>query len=171
MAGFRFVMGLALIGALGACVPRSAPPPAPPAPPPIAPPPRPTLPPPPPPVLAWDEAPATPGDWTRALTGAAATAWFGQPGAAVMTVRCTAPGRIALTYNRAAAADRLAVRTSFGARALPAVQGTATLPASDPLFDQMAFSRGRFALEAPGAAMVIVPAWPELAWVVEHCRS
>jgi hypothetical protein len=39
----------------------------------------------------------------------------------------------------------------------------------DPLLDQMAYSRGRFMLAAGGQEL-IVPAWPEVARVVEDCR-
>lgn len=45
------------------------------------------------------------------------------------------------------------------------------LPASDPLLDQMAFSRGRFMVTAEGGASIVVPAWPEFARVVEECRG
>jgi hypothetical protein len=45
------------------------------------------------------------------------------------------------------------------------------LQARDPLLDQIAFSRGRFTIEAPGAAMLVIPAWPEAARVIEDCRG
>jgi hypothetical protein len=44
------------------------------------------------------------------------------------------------------------------------------LPATDPLLDQIAFTRGRFMLAA-GTLELILPAWPEIARVVEDCRS
>lgn len=46
-----------------------------------------------------------------------------------------------------------------------------TLPARDPLLDAMAFSRGRFAIEAAGLAPLYVPSWPEVSRVIEDCRS
>jgi hypothetical protein len=66
------------------------------------------------------------------------------------------------------------VRTSFGQRRLAATPDRArslvTLPASDPLLDQMAFSRGRFLVTAEGGESLVVPAWPEFARVIEDCR-
>lgn len=151
---------------LGACVPRrSAPVPAPPA----APAPTPTpAPAPPPPPAVWEDAPLSPGDWTYS-DGNSSSAAFGS----LFTIRCE-PRQVRFVYN-SAAANALVVRTTFGDRSLPAAawEGglTATLAPSDPVLDQMAFSRGRFAVEAPGAARAILPAWPELARVVEDCRG
>jgi hypothetical protein len=66
------------------------------------------------------------------------------------------------------------IRTSYGARTLPAnaqADGlAATLSASDPLLDQIAFSRGRFTVEVAGQPQLVLPAWPEVARVVEDCR-
>jgi hypothetical protein len=67
------------------------------------------------------------------------------------------------------------VRTTNGERALAASitpEGlAATLAASDPLLDAIAFSRGRIAIEAPGTPLLIVPSWPEPARVIEDCRE
>jgi len=38
------------------------------------------------------------------------------------------------------------------------------------LLDAIAFSRGRFSVEAAGTARLVIPAWPEAARVVEACR-
>jgi len=46
-----------------------------------------------------------------------------------------------------------------------------SLRPTDPLLDAMAFSRGRFMLEMPGAPTLYLPAWPELSRVVEDCRQ
>jgi hypothetical protein len=67
-----------------------------------------------------------------------------------------------------AAGTRLIVRTSFGELA---VADGAPLPAADPLFDQMAFSRGRFTIAAEGLPMLVIPAWPEPARAIEDCRG
>lgn len=47
---------------------------------------------------------------------------------------------------------------------------SATLAASDPLLDAIAFSRGRFMMEVPGNQPVYLPSWPELTRVIEDCR-
>ena len=44
------------------------------------------------------------------------------------------------------------------------------LPVGDPLLDAMAFSRGRFMVEARGWMPLYLPAWPEVARVIEDCR-
>lgn len=157
-----------------ACVPRpAAPPPAPPAP---APPP--TLPPPtPPPPLAWEDAALSPGDWTYRDEGGASSAHFGLPGQPQLMLRCE-PGRTVTVQRAGASAGAsLTLRSSSGDRSLRAVMAaasppalTATLAAADPLLDALVFSRGRFAVEAPGLPILIVPAWPEPARVIEDCR-
>jgi len=45
------------------------------------------------------------------------------------------------------------------------------LPAYDGLLDAMSFSRGRIAVTVSGTPMLVVPAWPEVARVVEDCRA
>jgi hypothetical protein len=47
----------------------------------------------------------------------------------------------------------------------------AQLPVSDPLLDQMAFSRGRFLVTIEGGPSLVVPAWPEVGHVIEDCRG
>jgi len=44
-------------------------------------------------------------------------------------------------------------------------------PSSDPLFDQLAFSRGRFLVRVEGQGDLILPAWPEPARTIEDCRQ
>ena len=51
--------------------------------------------------------------------------------------------------------------------------GTGTLAvraASDTVLDQIAYSRGRFAVEAQGLDTLILPAWAEVGRVIEDCR-
>jgi hypothetical protein len=44
------------------------------------------------------------------------------------------------------------------------------LPARDALLDAIAFSRGRFALEAAGLETLYLPSYPEISRVVQDCR-
>lgn len=158
--------------ALAACVPNGA---RPSQPPPVARPaqmlpPRPVQPPPAPtPSVGWIDAPLSAGDWTYRQGGSAA---FGAPGNPSFVIACTG-SRIRLE-RVGASGSILTVRTSSEARNLPAAPSggalVAELPASDPLLDAIAFSRGRFAVEAPGAARLVIPAWPAAARVVEECR-
>ena len=152
---------------LGACVPRTPPPAPQPAP---APAPSPAPAPlPPPPAAVWEDAPLSPGDWSYQGTGSALASY-----ANLFSVRCEPGRQIRLVYH-GGSGNALIVRTSFGERSLAVTNAqagpAATLPASDALLDEMAFSRGRFAVEMPGAPRLILPAWPELARVVEDCRG
>jgi hypothetical protein len=47
----------------------------------------------------------------------------------------------------------------------------AELSPVDRQLDALAFSRGRFLVSVKGAADLVIPAWPELARVIEDCRS
>jgi hypothetical protein len=159
--------------ALAACVPRTmapaprpAPPPAPAPPPPAAPPPAPA------PPVAWQDGPLSPGDWTYERRGDPRAA-FGAPDP-VFVVGCTAARQVSLARVDGAGGQTLAIRTTFGERSFPVAQPSATivvLAASDPLLDEMAFSRGRFLVRTGGQPDLILPTWPELARVVEDCRG
>jgi len=46
----------------------------------------------------------------------------------------------------------------------------ADLPATDPLLDAMAISKGRFAVQTGGETTLYVPSWPEVTRVIEDCR-
>lgn len=174
-------MGMGRAGAVmaaAAIIASCAPRPAPPAP--IAAPPRPApplvQPPPPPPPADWRDAPLSPGDWT----------YYGgpdhpQPGATfqsdrvALALRCERNRTILIGFT-GAQAPAFTIRTSYGDRRLPATavqfnETIADLPATDPLFDQMAFSRGRLLVQIEGGAALIIPAWPEIARVTEDCRS
>ncbi len=160
MRGRRLAVAAALT--LGGCVaPTQAPPPPAPA---TSPAPMPAATPTP---LAedWRDRTYAPGDWSYA----GGTARYG-----ALTLAC----------DRAASQVRLAwagmppgpltVRTSYGDSVRQLAAGTAgaelALGPRDPLLDQLAYSRGRFMLEAGGQQLVL-PAWPELQRVVEDCRA
>jgi hypothetical protein len=100
----------------------------------------------------------------------------------------TAAVRLKISCNRAArtvsiartgvpaAAATLSIWTTSLSRSVPArflatKDLIADLSASYPLLDSIAFSRGRIATGAAGAAMVAVPSSPETARVIEDCRS
>ena len=146
----------------GGCATRPvpAPPPAPaiaPAPPPAA------APTPPPPAPEWRDLPLSPGDWSYSSDSGGSEARFGSG----LRLQCDSARRQVL-LTREGAGGAVRVRTSYGERML-APGGP--VPAADSLLDEMAFSRGRFAVEAEGVERLIVPAWPEPARVVEDCRG
>jgi hypothetical protein len=145
------------------------------APAPTPPPPAPTPAPPPAPApLGWEEAPLAAGDWTWRDDGGVSAAAFGAGPPPAFLLRCER-GRELSLVRAGARGTSLIVRSSSGERRLPAsVQPdglTARVAPSDPLLDDVVFSRGRFAVEAEGAPSLVLPAWPEPARVIEDCRG
>lgn len=134
----------------------------------------------PPPLAAdWRDWPQAPGVWRYRRDERGSVALFGRPGGdAVAVLRCDLRlGRVFLS-RAGTQAGPLTVRTTSMSRVLATgVTGStpayvaATLAPSDPLLDAIAFSRGRFALDQPGAAPLALPAWAEIGRVIEDCRS
>ena len=163
----------ALSAMLGACVaPVQPPPPARSAPRPLPPPPQP------PAVINWHDLPATPGIWRWQREGRLSVARFGEPARFSLTCNSLS-GTISLARDGAAgAAITMTVLTTSASRVLAVQPGgdgaitavIAALPARDPLFDAMAYSRGRFAVEVPGSPTLYLPSWPEVSRVIEDCR-
>jgi hypothetical protein len=128
----------------------------------------------------WRDAALTPGDWTYASDGGGAIARYGPgAGSALLSLRCDrAQGAVSLERaGSAPGAVPLTVTTSEGGRAFSATPMPGSQPtlavrfaARDSFLDMLAFSRGRFAVEAAGLPALFVPAWPEVARVIEDCR-
>ncbi|HEX9947719.1 MAG TPA: hypothetical protein VGA98_09275 [Allosphingosinicella sp.] len=166
MAAWLAAAGAAALAA--GCAGKPAPAPAPT---PVArPAPRPPAPVPPPPEPSRQDAPdapLTPGEWRYADDSSGSAATFGLMEAPVLSVRCDIARRqVSLAVT--GASQPLRLQTTYGRRTLPA---GGMLAATDPLLDEMVFSRGRFTVEAPGMAALVVPTWPEPARVVEDCRG
>jgi len=133
----------------------------------------------PPPAQDWRDLPLTAGAWFYRNDDAGSIALYGAANSeGQFIVRCDRARRqIILSREGVPSNAALTIRTSFAARTLPAsIQreplpyAIATLAASDPILDAMAFSRGRYTVEAQGLPMLIIPSWPEPAKVVEDCR-
>ena len=163
---------------IAACVPASRPP----APPPVAAPPRVAAPvPAPAPVLGldWQDWPLTPGNWSYSRDARGSVALFGQAGTdALLTLRCDTGERRIFLSVAGAPAGSATVRTSSTTRPLPLqptggtpVYAAAALAPTDSLLDALAFSRGRFAIEQPGRAPLVVPNYAEVGRVTEDCRG
>jgi hypothetical protein len=156
-------VGTALAGAasLAACVPaREAPAP---------------LPPPPTLIADWQAAPLSPGDWSYRPNPATPAAVFRSEGVVSFTVSCERGRALRLQWV-GAQAGTIGIHTSYGERQLRVSQVhinsvIVDLPPNDPLLEQIAFSRGRFLVEAAGANSLVLPAWPEPARVIEDCRG
>jgi hypothetical protein len=129
---------------------------------------------------ALDLSTATPiaGSWVYAQTPNGSEASFVNASALPqLTIRCTrATRRITIAKPASAAAPFLTVWTSAQTRALPASFNPATMRISadvsayDPLLDAITFSRGRFGVSVSGTMPLVVPAWAEVARVIEDCR-
>jgi hypothetical protein len=132
---------------------------------------------PPAPVAAAPVAPAI--DWRVAEVAQGSWSWRSVPGGSEavfqdyrgpqLTLRCSMAARtVSVARTGAISGAPLVVRTTSAERTLPS---SGTLLATDPLLDDIAFSRGRFAVEVAGAQRLIAPAWPEAARAVEDCRK
>ena len=174
------ILGGALI--LASCGPKPTPQPLPPP-----------LPQPPTPVVVtplsadWREWPVAAGDWSYRTIDGGSLASFGAPGQpAQLMLRCdVATHRISVSRTSTAPAEQIVgqmmIRTTAGDAQWPVLPGgapgaatrlaVATRAAVDGVFDRMIFSRGRFAVEAPGAQPIVVPTWAEVARVIEDCRG
>ena len=101
------------------------------------------------------------GEW-RYTSG---TAQFGTGNPALLTIICQLPER-AIVVRIAEPASSLTLRATTLLKQVPATGGVARLDPRAPILDALVFSRGRF-----GVGPRWYPAWPELARVVEDCRS
>lgn len=124
----------------------------------------------------WSDRPATPGNWSYAADSAGSTAIFTGPvSGASLTLRCDTASRRISVIRAGAPQGVMTVRTSYGAVSWPATAspaGTAAArAANDATLDQMAYSRGRFAVEVAGQDMLILPPWAEVGRVIEDCRG
>jgi hypothetical protein len=138
----------------------------PPAPPPVA------------PVANWADRIPTPGAWTYTKTARESIARYGVAGTdPVFMLRCDLLPRKVVVVRAGAAAGRLTLGATTGARAYQAqALGGAvpyvsvTIDPRDPQLDAMAFSRGRILIGLERAPDLVLPSWPEFARVVEDCR-
>lgn len=131
----------------------------------------------------WITRPSTPGDWFYTAEPAETIASFGASRAAedtLLVMVCRLPQRrIGIGYvGQAAGQVEMFIRTETADRTLTAGPATgrtplvlAELPASDPLLDAMALSKGRFVVEVAGQPPLFLPAWPEITRVIEDCRD
>lgn len=173
------ILALASFALLAGCatVVPPAPQPAAPVPPPA---PVPATPAPPPPAFGgdWRDWPVTPGTWAYRQDGRGSIALFGRRDTdADFTLRCDRLARQLYLSRRGATPGQMTIRTSSTARSLNAQPSGGTpaymavaLPVGDSLIDAMGYSRGRFIVETPPMAPLVIPAWSEVLRVVEDCR-
>jgi len=137
------------------------------------------------------DAPRTPGTWTfidepaiRPGQPARSVAVYGpadtgpQTGEPVFMMVCDIasqriglsmkgdPSRpLAMTITTETVTRELAASSFDGSTMVSAI-----LPASDPLLDAMAITKGRFAVALEGERTLYLPAWVEVSRVIEDCR-
>jgi hypothetical protein len=127
-------------------------------------------------VADWRDRAQTPGTWTLTLAGGRTRADYGLPGQPALRLACDTPGAITLTRFATAAEARVPVvitttsqrRMLDGAVSAGAI--TVQIQARDALLDAMAYSRGRFLVEAGTSEALALPSWPEVSRVIEDCR-
>jgi hypothetical protein len=133
------------------------------------------------PSPAVDIAYATPlaGTWSYAAATDGSEATFRSASALPqLTIRCARARRVVTIAKPAGtAAPFLLVWTSSQARSYPASFDAAAgrvsvqVTAFDSLLDAIAFSRGRFGVSVTGSPVLVLPAWPEVARVIDDCRG
>jgi hypothetical protein len=129
----------------------------------VTPPPRPA-PATPPLASDWNDWPFTPGDWRYAASSASFVAGAESP----LRMRCDRATRNVVITG--ITAGPLTIRTTTMTRRMTATPAI-SLSSNDPLLDAIAFSRGRFVIEQPGAAPLVIPPHPEIGRVIEDCRG
>lgn len=128
----------------------------------------------------WSIDELTPGEWriSRGLVNLNAS-FRNARGEEMAQISCDGDD-ISLSRSGAAPADTavsMRIRNSFALRELSVRVDHAarliytSLDARDPLWDQISYSRGRFLVEASAQPPLILPVRPEIARVIEDCRS
>jgi hypothetical protein len=120
-----------------------------------------------------------PGDWRWQSDAGMSVARFGPNAADIrLAIRCDRAARRVSIIRAGAGQGSMMLRTSYGATSWPATATVAPAPqtvavraAADTTLDELAYSRGKFAVEVAGLEPLIVPAWPEISRVIEDCRG
>jgi hypothetical protein len=182
----RVLSGVVTIALAGCVSQRAAPPPR------VMPQPAPLVRPAPAPVVQgptdWRDRPLTAGDWSyRTLASGSVARFSDVNGIGLAAITCNLGQRI-VTVSRSApnptAATQAAVPLTLvttaqqhpynaAVSASPGQFGPSlvvSIAVRDAALDDLAFSRGRFAIEASGQPTLILPAWEEVDRVIEDCR-
>jgi hypothetical protein len=122
--------------------------------------------------------PTLPGEWTYAQAADGSEAIYRDANSTPqLWLRCTRVTReVSVARPASAAASTINIWTSTTQQSLPATYNAQAGRVSfgkyafDPLFDAMAFSRGRIGVSVGSDAPIIVPPWEEVARVIEDCR-
>ncbi|MFO6447727.1 hypothetical protein ACLBKU_11330 [Erythrobacter sp. NE805] len=126
------------------------------------------------PATTWIDAPQTPGAWRYERLERTTTADYRSPERSrLVSIACRDGGQVMLDVDGARAGS-LTIRTETATRTLLAEANRqfafVLLSPTDPLLDAIALSKGRFSIEAEGAAPLYLPSWAEVSRVIEDCR-
>lgn len=128
----------------------------------------------------WIDWPIASGNWIYRQDERGSIALFGKLGEdALLTLRCMQNDK-QIFLSRAGNlrdGDKLTIRTSHILKSYSAASTGGSPPysavvinPSDAILDALVYTRGRFAVEADGLLSIAVPAWSEIAHVIEDCR-
>jgi len=96
-------------------------------------------------------------------------------GRPLLVIRCEVAAKRLIFARPGAGQGAMTVRTSYGAQVWPTTatfaEVRAARGASDPVLDQVAYSRGKFAVEVAGLEPLILPVWAQISRVIEDCRN
>ena len=113
---------------------------------------------------AGKRLPLANGQWTFFATAGGSIAAYGSH----VQLRCDRATRTVTISRPNGAPAALTIATDSLTRSLPP---SGQLPATDPLLDAIALSRGRFIVSGGAGPTVAVPSWPEAARSIEDCRN
>lgn len=124
------------------------------------------------PALPWTDRVLDAGGWRYDAANRAASFVPARGGAPLATFSCSG-GAMRLTAMLGAPGQpvEVSLKTSAGTDQLRFDGGGATLPARDIRLDHIAFSRGRFALEAANGHALTLPVQSEIGRAIEDCRG
>ena len=133
---------------------------------------------PPRPAGDWTDWALTPGDWMYRRDERGSIGLFGASGAdALVTLRCDQARQRIYLARAGSGSGSIVIRSSSSMKEFSGSPTGGTQPyvateilPSDPILDAMIYSRGRIALEVSGQQPIAIPAWTEIARVVEDCR-
>ncbi len=113
---------------------------------------------------AGKSVPLASGQWGHVATATGTEARFGTH----LALQCDKQTRTVTIVRPGTAIAALTIVTDTVSRTLPP---NGRLSAYDPLFDAIAFSRGRFLVSGGTGPILALPSWPEVARAIEDCRN
>lgn len=129
----------------------------------------------------WQDWPIAPGDWVYRQDDRGSIALFGPVGQdAIVTLRCD-KSRQRVYLSRQGSFTGSRAITMRSSSAMHSWQGAPTggtpsyiaaeIVPTDKGLEDMAYTRGRIALDVMGFSAIAIPIWPEVSRVIEDCKG